>query len=175
MKLLHCQERNRSLDLQSVEISTTATGAPSQPMKGIWGTIRSYILWQHERGTLHYDIMVTLILIFVFFSPRVINFNDKPVPHDPHLTDVVVTPDGQGGLVYQVSASGDYAGRRRVGAESTSARHSTDFRRGRDRELRSLARWQQAGAGLPGLGETKIVSWTLVGTIACDEDQGNRP
>jgi hypothetical protein len=91
--------------LQSVEISTTATGAPSLPMKGVWGTIRSYILWQHERGTLHYDIMVTLILIFVFFSPRVINFNDKPVPHDPHLTDVVVTPDGQGGLVYQVPAS----------------------------------------------------------------------
>jgi hypothetical protein len=88
-----------------VEISTTATGAPSLPMKGVWGTIRSYILWQHERGTLHYDIMVTLILIFVFFSPRAINFNDKPVPHDLHLTDVVVTPDGQGGLVYQVSAS----------------------------------------------------------------------
>ena len=91
--------------MQSVEISTTATGAPSLPMNGVWGTIRSYILWQHERGTLHYDIMVTLILIFVFFSPRVINFNDKPVPHDPHLTDAVVTPDGQGGLVYQISAS----------------------------------------------------------------------
>lgn len=91
--------------MQSVEISTTATGAPSLPMKGIWGTIRSYILWQHERGTLHYDIMVTLILIFVFFSPRAINFNDKPVPRDPHLTDVVVTPDAQGGLVYRISAS----------------------------------------------------------------------
>ena len=37
-------------------------------MNGFWGTIRSYILWQHERGTLHYDIMVTLILIFVFLS-----------------------------------------------------------------------------------------------------------
>ena len=74
-------------------------------MNAVWRTIRSYILWQHERGTLHYDIMVTLILIFVFFSPRVINFNDKPVPRDPHLTDVVVTPDAQGGLFYQISAS----------------------------------------------------------------------
>jgi hypothetical protein len=91
--------------LQSVDISTTAAGAPSLPMKGVWPTIRSYILWQHERGTLHYDIMVTLILIFVFFSPRVIDFNDKPVPPEPHLTDVVVTPDAQGGLVYQISAS----------------------------------------------------------------------
>jgi hypothetical protein len=74
-------------------------------MNGVFRTIRSYVLWQHERGTLHYDIMVTLILIFVFFSPRVINFNDKPAVHEPHLTDVVVTPDAQGGLLYQISAS----------------------------------------------------------------------
>jgi hypothetical protein len=90
--------------LQSVDISTRAAGAPSLPMNGVWRTIRSYILWQHERGTLHYDIMVTLILIFVFFSPRIIDFNDKPVPHDPHLSEVLVTPDAQGGLVYQISA-----------------------------------------------------------------------
>ena len=88
-----------------MDISTTAAGAPSLPMNGVWGTIRSYILWQHERGTLHYDIMVTLILIFVFFSPRVIDFNDKPVLRSPHAADVVVTPDVQGGLLYQISAS----------------------------------------------------------------------
>ncbi len=48
-------------------------------MNAIWRTIRGYILWQYERGTLHYDIMVTLIIVFVLFSPRVINFNDKPI------------------------------------------------------------------------------------------------
>jgi hypothetical protein len=88
-----------------VEISATAAGAPSLPMNAAWRTIRSYILWQHERGTLHYDIMVTLILIFIFASPYWINFNDKPVPHNPHLTDVVVTPDAQGGLLYEISAA----------------------------------------------------------------------
>jgi hypothetical protein len=87
-----------------VDISTTAAGAPSLPMNGAWRTIRSYVLWQHERGTLHYDIMVTLILIFVFLSSRVINFNDKPALLNPHLSDVVVTPDAQGGLLYQISA-----------------------------------------------------------------------
>ena len=96
--------------MQSVDISTTATGAPSLPMSGAWRTIRSYILWQHERGTLHYDIMVTLILIFVFFSPRVINFNDKPGPLNQHPTGVVVTSDGAGGLVYQIEASALSAG-----------------------------------------------------------------
>jgi len=74
-------------------------------MNAIWRTIRSYILWQHERGTLHYDIMVTLILIFIFFSPRVINFNDKPVARNPHPTEVVVTSDAEGRLLYQVTAS----------------------------------------------------------------------
>jgi hypothetical protein len=99
--------------LQSVDISTTAAGAPSLPMKSAWGTIRSYILWQHERGTLHYDIMVTLILIFVFFAPRVINFNDKPRQMNPHLTGIVVNSDGAGGLIYQIDgevvAPGDEA------------------------------------------------------------------
>jgi hypothetical protein len=90
--------------LQSVDISTTAAGAPSLPVNSVWRTIRSYILWQHERGTLHYDIMVTLILIFVFFSPRVVNFNDKPTVRNAHPTDVVVTLDAQGGLLYQISA-----------------------------------------------------------------------
>jgi len=74
-------------------------------MNAIWRTIRGYILWQYERGTLHYDIMVTLILMFVLFSPRVINFNDKPIARNPHPTDVVVTADVEGRLVYQVAAS----------------------------------------------------------------------
>jgi hypothetical protein len=93
------------LDLHSVEISTTATGAPSLPMKGAFRTIRSYILWQHERGTLHYDIMVTLILIFIFVSPYWINFNDKPVPRNLHPSEVFVTRDAQGGLFYEIPAA----------------------------------------------------------------------
>jgi hypothetical protein len=88
-----------------VEISTASTGAPSLPIKGAWATIRSYILWQHERGTLQYDIMVTLILVFVFFSPRVISFNDQLGSLDRHPSGVVVSSDDTGGLVYQIAAS----------------------------------------------------------------------
>lgn len=90
--------------MQRAEITSAAPGAPL-PMNAIWRTIRSYILWQHERGTLHYDIMVTLILIFIFLSPRVIDFNDKPISRNPHPTEVVVTTDNEGHLLYQVSAS----------------------------------------------------------------------
>jgi len=90
--------------LHRAEFTTAAPGAPL-PMNAIWRTIRGYILWQHERGTLHYDIMVTLILIFIFLSPRVINFNDKPISRNPHPTEVVVTSDAEGRLLYQVAAS----------------------------------------------------------------------
>jgi len=92
--------------LQRAEITTTAApAAPSLPMNAIWRTIRGYILWSYERGTLHYDIMVTLILIFVFVSPYWINFNDKPIARNSHPSGVVVTADTQGRLVYEIDAS----------------------------------------------------------------------
>ena len=71
-------------------------------MSGIWRTIRGYILWSYERGTIQYDVMVTLILLFVFFSPKLINFKDRPVGHNPQPTGVVVYPDSQDGFIYQV-------------------------------------------------------------------------
>ena len=90
--------------MQRAELTTTAPSAPL-PMNAIWRTIRGYILWQYERGTLHYDIMVTLIILFLWFSPRVINFNDKPIERNPHPTEVIVTADAEGHLFYQVAAS----------------------------------------------------------------------
>ena len=95
--------------MHRAELTTVAPSAPL-PMNAIWRTIRGYILWQYERGTLHYDIMVTLIIIFVLFSPKVINFNDKPIARNPHPTDVVVTANADGRLFYQVSASAVVAG-----------------------------------------------------------------
>jgi hypothetical protein len=70
-----------------------------------WRTIRGYILWSYERGSLHYDIMVTLILIFVFVSPRFIHYKDNPVERNPHLTGVVVIPGEKGGFIYQIQAA----------------------------------------------------------------------
>jgi hypothetical protein len=75
------------------------------PMNRIWRTIRGYILWTYERGSFHYDVMVTVILAFIFISPHYLNFNDKPVERVPHQTVVIVIPDAEGGFVYQVDAS----------------------------------------------------------------------
>ncbi len=74
-------------------------------MRTIGRTIRDFVLWSYERGTIQYDIMVTLILLFVFISPRVINFKDKPTEHVPQPTGVVVTPDSNGGFIYQIDGS----------------------------------------------------------------------
>ncbi len=90
--------------MDRAEAKPTGTAVPSVPKKGIWSIIRDYILWSHERGTIQYDVMVTLILVFVFLSPYWINFKDKPVEHNPHRTGVVVTPDEKGGFIYQVEA-----------------------------------------------------------------------
>jgi hypothetical protein len=95
---------NSQIHWQQPEASTVLEGTVS-PMGAIWRTIRGYILWSYERGSLHYDIMVTLILLFVFVSPHLINFKDKPVERNPHLTGVVVIPGEKGGFIYQIQAS----------------------------------------------------------------------
>jgi hypothetical protein len=91
--------------LDRAKTHATVLAAPTVPMTGIWRTIRDYIFWSYERGTIQYDVMVTLILLFVFLSPSLVNFKDKPVEHNPHRTGVAVVPDGQGGLIYQIDST----------------------------------------------------------------------
>jgi hypothetical protein len=91
--------------LEHAKTNPAVSGVPPLPMNSIWRTIRGYILWSYERGSLHYDVMVTLILLFVFLSPYWINFKDKPIERVPHQIEVLIQPDGKGGFVYQIDAS----------------------------------------------------------------------
>lgn len=84
-------------------VETKVEGA--SPMSAVGRIIRGYILWSYERGTLHYDIMVTLILLFVFVSPYYINYKDKPVERNPHPIGLVIIPDQEGGFIYQIPAA----------------------------------------------------------------------
>src|ERR1700689_2292152 len=95
---------NSPIHWQQPEASTALDIAVA-PKGGIWRTIRRFILWSYERGSLHYDIMVTLILLFIFVTPHYVNFKDKPVERNPNLTGVAVIPDAQGGFIYQIQAS----------------------------------------------------------------------
>ena len=85
--------------------ATPALETPEMPMNAVGRTIRDFVLWSYERGTIQYDIMVTLILLFVFISPRVINFKDKPTGRIPQPTGVLVSPDSAGGFIYQIDGS----------------------------------------------------------------------
>jgi hypothetical protein len=71
--------------------------------------LRSYFFWAYERGSFHYDVMVTLILIFLFVSPRYIDFKDRPVETVAlHASEVLVKEagisNGASRFMYQIRA-----------------------------------------------------------------------
>ena len=69
--------------------------------------IGKYFFWTYERGSFHYDVMVTLILAFLFISPHYIDFKDKPIAAIPlHASEVRVLEQGSSGtdarFVYEI-------------------------------------------------------------------------
>jgi hypothetical protein len=71
--------------------------------------IRNYIFWAYERGSFHYDVLVTAILLFMFVSPHFINFNDRPVETVAlRASEVLVKEAGTSGsssrFLYQIRA-----------------------------------------------------------------------
>src|ERR1700754_205867 len=71
--------------------------------------LRSYFWWTYERGSFHYDVMVTLILLFLFLGPRFIDFKDRPVETVAlNSSEVLVKEAGSEGdtsrFVYQIRA-----------------------------------------------------------------------
>lgn len=55
-----------------------------------------YFWWTEERGSIHYDVMVTVILLFLFLAPRFIDFRDRPVETVAlHSSEVLVKEAGQ--------------------------------------------------------------------------------
>ena len=67
--------------------------------------LHRYLWWTYERGSIHYDVMVTLILAFIFLSPRIIDFKDKPPARLLPVNGVLVKSDGNSTLIYQIDAN----------------------------------------------------------------------
>ena len=53
-------------------------GEVVQPKRGFKQILTSYFYWTYPRGSFHYDIMVTLILLFIFITPHLWDFGAKP-------------------------------------------------------------------------------------------------
>ena len=58
--------------------STSVVTAPTRRSPG--EVIKSYFYWTYRRGSFHYDVKVTLILLIIFISPQLWNYGDKPAP-----------------------------------------------------------------------------------------------
>lgn len=65
-------------------------------------TLRSYFWWTYERGSFHYDVMVTLILAFIFVTPHLWDYRDRPQFHI--ASQVTVENNGEGQLAYLIRA-----------------------------------------------------------------------
>jgi hypothetical protein len=70
--------------------------------RSIQKTLRSYFFWTHPRGSFHYDVMVTLILAFIFLTPRFINWGDKAPLNSALAQPIQVERDGNYGLIITV-------------------------------------------------------------------------
>ncbi|MGB8846215.1 MAG: hypothetical protein WCC73_11085, partial [Terracidiphilus sp.] len=58
--------------------SSSSNGAIVQPRRSFKQVLHSYFYWTYSRGAFHYDVMVTLILIFIFVTPHLWDYGAKP-------------------------------------------------------------------------------------------------
>ena len=66
-------------------------------------TLRGYFWWTYPRGTVHYDVMVTLILLFIFVTPQFWDFGDKPSRAPGPSHPIQVASDGTRSLLVTIS------------------------------------------------------------------------
>jgi len=66
--------------------------------------LKSYFYWTYPRGNVHYDVMVTLILLFIFVTPQFWDFGDKPSRAPGPSHPIQVASDGSRALLVTVSA-----------------------------------------------------------------------
>jgi hypothetical protein len=79
--------------------------AAPPPKRSFNQILLSYFYWTYTRGSFHYDVMVSLILLFIFITPQKWNYGDKPNNlTGPSQPIQVIGNDGHG-LIITVQAS----------------------------------------------------------------------
>jgi hypothetical protein len=64
--------------------------------------LKRFILWDYPRGSRQYDVMVGIILAFIFFTPRDF-FRDQP--RIPKASNITMLPSKNGSLEFFVGAA----------------------------------------------------------------------
>ena len=65
--------------------------------------LKSYFYWTYPRGNVHYDVMVTIILLFIFVTPQFWDFGDKPSRAPGPSHPIQVASDGTRSLLITIS------------------------------------------------------------------------
>jgi hypothetical protein len=66
--------------------------------------LKSYFYWTYPRGNVHYDVMVTLILLFIFVTPHFWDFGDRPSQAAGPSHPIEVVSDGVRGIIITLNA-----------------------------------------------------------------------
>jgi hypothetical protein len=64
-----------------------------------WTGLKRFVLWDYPRACWQYDVMVGLILAFIFLTPRDC-FRDQP--RIPNASSITMLPAAHGAIVYWV-------------------------------------------------------------------------
>ena len=73
-------------------------------MRGtFWTRFSPVLLWQYRRGAWQYDVIVALIVAFIFLSPRAL-FNDRP--SGPVVREIEIGAAGPNARVFWIDPDG---------------------------------------------------------------------
>ena len=86
-------------------MSESTAGAPQVARRGLKEILKSYFWWTYPRMCFHYDVKVTLILLFIFVTPHLWNYGATPPAIAGPANPIQVSGDGGRGLIVTVNAS----------------------------------------------------------------------
>jgi hypothetical protein len=90
----------------SKTLNPAGAGAPiEQSRRSVRQILLSYFYWTYPRGCFHYDVMVTMILAFIFITPWLWNYGDKPTIAAGPQHPIQVVVDGGHGVILTMQAS----------------------------------------------------------------------
>ncbi len=72
-------------------------------MRKFWRKLGSFLWWTYPRGSLEYDIMVGLILAFIFLTPSRF-FHDHPRPFPAHPVAITLLSAAHGHVYEMLGA-----------------------------------------------------------------------
>ena len=88
-------------------VQAATAGAAASGRRPFTKILSSYFYWTYKRGSFHYDVMVTLILLFIFVTPHLWNFGAKPSTISAAKHPLQVAADGRGVIVTVLASDVD--------------------------------------------------------------------